>query len=104
MGVLKEFVCIVHGEFESSHPICPNYGCDSKGVSQEFRTPVRIGTQFRKAFDAGIRKSSEMMGGKNFRTAKAGIPPTVGRRRKRPVPRFCGAISAKGLWGARLQN
>ena len=72
MGVLKEFVCIVHGEFESSHPICPNYGCDSKGVSQEFRTPVRIGTQFRKAFDAGIRKSSEMMGGKNFRTSKAG--------------------------------
>jgi hypothetical protein len=72
MGVLKEWTCIVHGPFESSHAICPNFGCDSKGVSQEFRTPVRIGSQFRKAFDAGIRKSSDMMGGKNFRTARAG--------------------------------
>ena len=72
MAVLKEFSCIEHGPFEGSHPICPASGCDSSAVSQEFRTAPTIGSGFVKRFDAGIRKSSDMMGGKNFRTARAG--------------------------------
>jgi hypothetical protein len=72
MAVIKEFVCIEHGEFESTHAICPGSGCDSRHVKQEFRTPVTIRSSTMKRFDAGIRRSSDMMGGKNFRTAKAG--------------------------------
>jgi hypothetical protein len=72
MSVLKEWRCIEHGEFESSHPICPASGCESKGVAREFRTAPTIGSSFRKRFDAGIRRTSEMMGGANFRTARAG--------------------------------
>lgn len=72
MAVIKEFNCIEHGEFDGTHPICPSHGCDSKHVAQEFRTPVGIGTQAKKRFDAGIRRSSDMMHISNFRTAREG--------------------------------
>ena len=71
-GRNQEWNCLEHGIFDSSHPICPNFGCESKFVTQEFRTAPTIGTSFRKRFDAGIRRSSDLMGGANFRTAKAG--------------------------------
>jgi hypothetical protein len=61
-----------HGEFESSHGICPNFGCDSKHVTQEFRTPVQIRSGAMKRFDAGIKQSSQMYGINNFRSAREG--------------------------------
>lgn len=72
MAVMKEWNCLEHGEFESTHAICPASGCESRAVKQEFRTPPTIRSGTMKRFDAGIRRSSDMMGGKNFRTAKAG--------------------------------
>ena len=36
-GVVKEWMCLVHGDFEGAEPICPE-GCDT--VERQFRTPV----------------------------------------------------------------
>lgn len=47
MAVLREYRCTAHDhEFESmeDRPSCP-FGCNSKFVVQEFRTPFGIGTQ-----------------------------------------------------------
>ena len=79
MAALKEWVCVEHGEFEASHAICPAFGCASEFVTQEFRTPVSIGTQFKKDFDAGVRKSADMMGTTRLKTAKEGEASFKGR-------------------------
>lgn len=72
MGVIKEWECIEHGVFERTHPICPEFGCESASVVRVFITPPHIGTRMVRQFEAGIRKSSDMMGGANFRTARPG--------------------------------
>ena len=72
MAVIKEWACLEHGEFDSTHPICPASGCDSRAVKQEFRTAPTIRSGMMKRFDQGIRRSSDLMGGKNFRSAKSG--------------------------------
>ena len=72
MGVLKEFNCLEHGEFEGSHPICPAFGCRSRAVVQEFRTPPTIGSRMVRQFEAGMKKTSDMYHIRNFRTARAG--------------------------------
>ena len=72
MAVVKEWACLEHGPFESSHPICPNFGCDSKNVVREIRTAPAMRSDGMKKFDAGIRRSSDLMGGANFRTAREG--------------------------------
>jgi hypothetical protein len=79
MAVMKEWCCIEHGEFEGTHPICPGNGCDSRFVTQEFRTPVGITSDYRKRFDAGIRKSADMYKIDDFRSAKAGESSFEGR-------------------------
>jgi len=58
MGVLKEYVCLLHGEFERDLPICPSFGCDSSLVQQEFRTPPKIGSAATRRFDAGMRQTA----------------------------------------------
>lgn len=72
MSVIKEWNCVLHGEFDGSHPICPEMGCDSKAVVREFRTAPTIRSSTMKKFDAGIRRSSDMMKINNFRTAREG--------------------------------
>jgi hypothetical protein len=79
MAVIKEFECIFHGNFEGSHPICPENGCLSEAVTQVFLTPVTIGSQFRKRFDAGMRKSAEMYQIDDWKSAKAGDTSFAGR-------------------------
>lgn len=53
MAVLREFRCTAHDyEFESMEetPACP-YGCSSKFVVLEFRTPFGVGTQRTSTID-----------------------------------------------------
>src|ERR1700704_1285016 len=69
---VKEYECEVHGAFECTHPICPAFNCDSKKVKQVFITPPNIGSGQLKLFDKGIRKSAEMYGISNFRSAREG--------------------------------
>ena len=88
---MREWSCLEHGEFDGTHPICPSYGCDSEHVNQEFRTPVGIGTDFRKHFDAGMRKSADMYGASDWKSAKAGDTSFEGRADP--------TIGTKVLWG-----
>jgi hypothetical protein len=71
MAAMKEWECPVHGDFDCTHPLCPHVGCETE-VKQVFRTPVTIGSQLRKRFDAGIKKSVDMMGLGNLRSSRAG--------------------------------
>jgi hypothetical protein len=96
VALIKEFECIEHGVFESSHPICPNFGCESRSVAQVFITPPHIGTSFVKRFDAGIRRSSDLMGGANFRSAKPGEAAFGGDVGKK--------LGMEVLWGQDVQK
>jgi hypothetical protein len=79
MAVMREWLCLEHGEFDGTHPICPSYGCDSAHVSQEFRTPVTIGSEFRKRHEQGMRKSAEMYKIDDFKSARPGETSFAGR-------------------------
>lgn len=72
LGIIKEWNCLEHGEFDGSHPICPEFGCDSKHVAREFRTAVTIGSRMVKQHDAGMKRSSELYKISNFRSAREG--------------------------------
>lgn len=72
MSVMKEWECKAHGCFESTHPICPEIGCESGEVKRVFLTPPTISDGTLKRFDAGIKKSADLMGIGNFRSARGG--------------------------------
>src|ERR1700678_378924 len=72
MGVMKEWRCFDHGEFDSTHPICPASGCDSRAVLREFRTAPTIGSRMVRQHHEGLKRSREMYKISNFRTARAG--------------------------------
>ena len=72
MAVLKEWRCFDHGEFDSTHPICPYSGCDSSAVLREFRTAPTIGTRMVRQHHEGMKRTSDMMKINNFRTAREG--------------------------------
>lgn len=88
---MKEWNCLEHGPFDCTHAICPEPGCDSEHITQEFRTPVGIGTDFRRRFDAGMRKSADMMQINDWKSAKAGDTSFAGRADP--------ALGQKLLWG-----
>lgn len=69
---LFDWRCPKHGTFERSHPICPGNGCDSADVVKVFLKAPGARSDSTRRFDAGIRKSAEMMNLSNFRSAKAG--------------------------------
>lgn len=71
MSVWKEWECPVHGYFESTHPICPEISC-VEDCRQVFLTPPTISDGTLKRFDASTKKSVDMMGLGNIRTARAG--------------------------------
>jgi hypothetical protein len=79
MAIMREWLCLEHGEFDGTHPICPGNGCDSAHVSQEFRTPVGIGRNSTKQFDQGLRRTAETYRIDNFKSAKAGETSFAGR-------------------------
>jgi hypothetical protein len=91
MAVIKEFACLEHGEFVGSHPICPAMGCDSKHVRQEFRTAPKIRHSGTSRTDAGIRKSVDMYGLGNVRSAREGEASYGGDRGKE--------LGMEVLWG-----
>jgi hypothetical protein len=96
MAVLREWACLEHGPFEGSHAICPALGCDSRAVSQEFRTPVGIRSGLTKRTDAGIRKSVDMYGLGNVRSAREGEASYGGDKGKE--------LGMEVLWGNDVQK
>jgi hypothetical protein len=70
MGIIHEWFCGDHGEFEGTHGICPAFGCDSHDVVKEHRTPVGIKSDSTKRFDAGIRETARSYGQSDFNSAK----------------------------------
>lgn len=96
MAVLKEFNCLLHGIFDCTVPICPSFGCNSRAVVREFRTAPTIRSAGMKHFDAGIRRTSDMMQINNFRTARAGEAAYGG-----DVGKDTGL---KVLWGSDVQK
>jgi hypothetical protein len=79
MSVMKEWRCKVHGNFEGSHPICPEMGCISLSVERVFLTPVSISQGKYARFDKGLRKTAEMLDIPNWKTARAGETAFAGR-------------------------
>lgn len=59
MSVVKEWFCGEHGDFESSHAICPQFGCASKEVIRVFKTPPKIRSGMTTRTDAGLRRTAE---------------------------------------------
>lgn len=96
MGVIKEWNCIEHGEFESTHPICPEFGCESRAVVREFRTAPTIGSRMVKQFEAGMKRTSDMMHISNFRSAREGEAAYGGDAKKK--------YGAEVLWGNDCQK
>jgi len=96
MSVMKEWACLEHGAFEGSHGICPAFGCDSRAVSQEFRTAVGIRSSATRRTDAGIRKSVDMYGLGNVRSAREGEASYGGDRGKE--------LGMEVLWGDNVQK
>lgn len=94
MAVLKEWRCAIHGDFDSTHPLCPNFGCESEQVERIFKTPVGTRSDATRRFDAGIRKSADMMGISNFKSAKGGDTSFAGRAAEENE-----TIGSRVLWG-----
>jgi hypothetical protein len=94
--ILKEWACLEHGPFEGSHAICPAMGCDSRAVSQEFRTPVGIRHGNTSRTDAGIRRSVDMYSLGNVRSARDGEASYGGDRGK--------DLGLEVLWGNDVQK
>src|SRR5437016_7570872 len=72
MGVIREFECEAHGYFESTHPICWALGCDSAHVKRVFLTAPSVGSPELKRFHEGLKRSADLMGITNFRSAREG--------------------------------
>lgn len=59
MAVWHDYRCEKHGDFESTHDICPHMGCDSSKVTLIFKKAPGIMSGKTKAFDKGIRHTAE---------------------------------------------
>lgn len=94
--MIKEWACLEHGAFEGSHAICPEYGCNSAHVSQEFRTPVGIRSSATRRTDAGIRKSVDMYRLGDVRSARDGEASYGGDKGKE--------LGMEVLWGSDVQK
>ena len=70
--MLNDFECKKHGIFEGSHPICPAMGCDSSAVKRVFVKAPAVKSDMTKRTDAGMRKSAEMYGQSDWKSAKEG--------------------------------
>lgn len=70
--IIKEFRCKKHGDFESSHPICPALGCRSQNVERVFLTPPGVKSEFVTRHERGVKKLAQAYGQTDFRTARAG--------------------------------
>lgn len=89
MAIIHEWKCAVHGPFEGSHPICPEFGCDSESVVKEIRTPRGFKSDATKRTDAGVKRTAEVYRQSDIRSAHEGESSKAGNR------------SAELLWGDR---
>lgn len=96
MAIIREWACLEHGPFECSVAICPAFGCDSRCVSQEFRTAPAIRHGNTSRTDAGLRKSSDMYRINNFRSARDGEASYGGDKGKE--------VGLEVLWGDQCQK
>ena len=94
MAVIKEWKCAAHGDFEGSHPICPELGCDSASVERAFRTPVSVSQGKYKRFDGGLRQTADRMNIANWKTAREGESSFAGR----------APIGQELLWGKDIEK
>lgn len=92
LGVVKEWRCLEHGPFDASHPICPEHGCRSEAVFQEFRTPPKVGTSMVRRHNAGIKRTVDMMKLGNLRTAREGESA------------YGGNLGQQVLWGDQCRS
>lgn len=97
MAVLREWKCAHHGSFESSHPICPNFGCESEAVEREFRTAVSIVSSGRRRFDNGIKQTVDGMRLGNLRTAHRDGDSSYGGDKARE-------LGTEILWGDEVKK
>jgi len=97
VAIIKEFVCISHGPFEGSHPICPAMGCDSGEVTREIRSAPAISKGKFKRFDASTRRSADLMGINDFRTGREGDVSFKGRGTEAP-------LGMDLLWGNEVEK
>jgi hypothetical protein len=54
MGVMKEWYCAGHGEFEAEEPVCPS-GCKGSFITREFRSAPGYKSVKTKFTDQGMR-------------------------------------------------
>ena len=92
MAIMKEWRCAAHGTFEGTHPICPAMGCESADVQRVFLTPVSISKGQYRQHEAGLRRSADVMGITDWKTAREGETGFHGRS-------VDSAIGSKVLWG-----
>ena len=69
--ILNDYKCPRHGIFEGSHPICPEFGCNSQGVEKVF-LKVNVKSAMTARADAGFKKSAEIYQQTDWKTAKEG--------------------------------
>lgn len=72
LGVLHDWFCADHGDFEGSHPICPAFGCDSHEVIKVYRKAPAFHDGATGRTDAGLRQTADSFGLSNLRSAREG--------------------------------
>lgn len=70
--ILHDWRCPRHGDFESSHAICPTFGCESEGVVKVFKRAPGVISATTRRFDAGLKQTATSYGLSNIRSARAG--------------------------------
>lgn len=60
MGVMKEYFCFAHGEFEAEQPVCPA-GCTTN-IEREYRTAPAARSGKTKATDAALERLAQRFG------------------------------------------
>jgi hypothetical protein len=58
---LFDWKCPRHGVFESSHPICPEMGCNHKGVEKIFLKAPGFKSDMTKRTDAGFEQTASKL-------------------------------------------
>jgi len=92
MAMMKEWKCAVHGSFDGTHPICPEMGCESASVTREFRTAPAIHGGMTSRTDRGLRRTADMLGINNWKSARQGEVSFAGRGQDAP-------LGTEVLWG-----
>lgn len=99
MGIVKEYFCPGHGDFESDKPICPK-GC-SVAAEREFRTPPAYHNGKTARTDRMVREQVESFGLSNIRSSREGETARIASPQEKKMEEFNRAVRAKypSPWG-----